>query len=210
MLVGLGKLTDSGINFEGITIKLTCDIDLGGFDFPCIQNFAGTLDGQGHTISNCVVLRNSSNDMGFFGTVTKPITVKNLTFDNISVLSGENSLGIIIGTNNAGGTIIDNCVVKNCTVSTPDTMGFSNIGSFGVAVSSQNITLSNTSITNCSFLCNGSFRYSFGCVIGSANSGKAATAIINNCSVNDCTFGGAEKDLGQIGILANSINDGYL
>lgn len=84
------------------------DFDAAGFPFIPVADFTGILDGQGHTISNLHLERNS----GYVGIFVNAMgaTVKNLTFLNPSVTLGSNNsnsgliAGFINGTYPAGGS----------------------------------------------------------------------------------------------------------
>ena len=98
-------------NFKGKTVKLGANITLNSGDakawkdaapkniwFP-IMDFAGTFDGQGHTISGMYV-NTGVRYSGFFGTTTKDAVVKNFSLKNSIVLnsmSGMASTGSIAG-----------------------------------------------------------------------------------------------------------------
>ena len=114
--------------FDGKVVKLVNDINLGGVEWAPIGNFAitandfsGTFDGQGHTVSNFVVTEKSSDSKGrssygLFGNVTNG-TVKNLTVENARVnVVGGKFAGALIGRLNNGSTV-ENCHVMNSSVS---------------------------------------------------------------------------------------------
>ena len=101
-----------------------------------IEDFRGTLDGQGHTISNLFVLSGSNrHNAGLFATATASAVIKNLGV-NISVLgisSGTEhnvvNVGGLIG--DSGGSIIINCYVIGTI------HGTSNAGLFVVDASAR-------------------------------------------------------------------------
>lgn len=89
---------------EGTTIDnvlLAADIDMQAYEWAPIHNFTGTFDGQGHSISNIRITKEShpyiirnpqettitkiSSAAGLFGYITGDITVKNLTLVNTSI-----------------------------------------------------------------------------------------------------------------------------
>lgn len=89
-LAGLSELSAAGTTFEGKIVKLGADIDLGGKNFEPINYFAGTFDGDGHTISNLSISTNliatlSERYIGLFREVNNG-TVKNLTMDNAQLI----------------------------------------------------------------------------------------------------------------------------
>lgn len=67
---------------EGVTIKLTKDIDLGGkrWSAPASEKyFAGTFDGQGHVIANWYNTITGAGYQSFFGSITGNACIKNVT-----------------------------------------------------------------------------------------------------------------------------------
>ncbi len=130
---GLVRLSNAVKNdfytFEGVTFYITKDIDMSGVEWLPIgpdtatgnsnpsKYFAGTLDGQGHIISNLVYENKTGGDMvavtGLFG-ITKGATIKNLILNSdcsftYSGTAGDNRTGSIIGWANGSNTI-DNCL----------------------------------------------------------------------------------------------------
>ncbi len=106
--------------------KLGCNIDLEGkqwVDTDIFENttydvvfyqylpFAGTIDGDGHTIYN---LYTADDDYAGFIPVLEGGTVKNLHFRNAYVASSENTAGIIAGWMYGGS--VTGCSVEDATV----------------------------------------------------------------------------------------------
>lgn len=55
-LAGVSKLSlEENVTFDGVTLRLTRDIDLDGHKWTPIRTFDGTFEGQGHTVSNMYV-----------------------------------------------------------------------------------------------------------------------------------------------------------
>ena len=114
-LEGFATLSKTN-NFSGKTVKLGADIDLNpgwtaGAEAPdtlwqMIGTFAGTLDGDGHTVSGIYVKAISGNDVGFVSTL-KGGTVKNLKLTNSYIEGGAstNGVGGLVGTVDGGGII---------------------------------------------------------------------------------------------------------
>ena len=115
---------DSGNTYEGKTIKLTADIDLGNVLFDPIgsyrfeKSFMGTFDGNGKTIyglsQNTWELDNgyyySDCGLGLFGSVEEA-TIKNLIIDGAEI-SGESAIcGVIAAV--AHNTTFQNITIKN-------------------------------------------------------------------------------------------------
>jgi hypothetical protein len=99
----------------------TGDLDLGSYsDWPVIGNsttkFIGSYDGQNHTIGNLTINKPSTDDVGLFGHVGYPATIKNLGLINVDIKGarGTGSLvGRVIGDIN---TTIQYCFVEGGTV----------------------------------------------------------------------------------------------
>ena len=124
-LAGLAQLVNNGNNFEGIAILLNHDLHFSNKVWIPIgtstSNFAGTFDGNGHTISNFKVT-GSVKHAGLFGYSIG--TIENLKVEKFNVRQHEYSnyscLGGLLGYN---GGIIENCYSagavgtdSNCTV----------------------------------------------------------------------------------------------
>ena len=77
--------------FEGVTFKLTKDIKLTGEWTPIGMSesicFAGSFDGNGHTISN-VIIKNNADSIGFFGYLKGEVKDLNLS-GSIESTGGE-------------------------------------------------------------------------------------------------------------------------
>lgn len=59
------------------------------------NDFEGTLDGKGHTISNLTIYRPGSSDIGLFGGVWRGGTIKNLRLANVNVTGGKFTGGLV-------------------------------------------------------------------------------------------------------------------
>jgi|GEM_PF-1619428 GLUG domain-containing protein len=120
----LAELVNAGDNFEGKTIVLTADANLGGEEWMPIGNgtrsgqtytgnaFKGTFDGNGKTISGLKITNRSGSDAAGLIGVLDGGTVKNLTLDVDINVSDNNDLA-------AGcvGLLTNNGIVENVTVS---------------------------------------------------------------------------------------------
>ncbi len=158
-IAGLAELVDSGKTFEGKTIILDSDLDLGVIgengEYICFQpigsyrknlEFKGTFDGNGHIISNLHqntwALDNGYEygdlGLGLFGKV-RNATIKNLKMDKASI-SGESAIC---------GTVVS-CAYGDCTF--------------------ENITVSNTK-------CN-DYQYYAGGVVGWASGNHVYKGIV--------------------------------
>ena len=117
----LEKFRDSvnaGNSYEGTTVKLTADIDLGNEEWTPIGSngytFNGIFDGQGHTISNVNVT--GTNYVGLFGCLKdngNGAEIKNLIVKDATIV-GTHYGGVIAGSGGSGK--ITDCKVYDSTV----------------------------------------------------------------------------------------------
>ena len=77
-----------------------------------VSNFTGTLDGQGHTISNLIINFPSATDVGLIGATDTNAIVRNVEVTNANVM-GYNVIGGLVGYNN--GTIASSNVSGTVT-----------------------------------------------------------------------------------------------
>lgn len=148
-LAGFGAIVDGGYNnknnetgkdegwvsltqdsFEGKTIRLGEDIDLGGtlsfnpigysYSYKNGQVFKGTFDGQNHIIFNLYVngwdlgLSYSMAGGGFFASV-EDATIKNVTFNNANIVMECIEQGVVTGLA-AGNCTFENINIYGCKV----------------------------------------------------------------------------------------------
>ena len=175
--------------YQGWTVKLMNDIDLGGIEWTPIgdyrfsaNRFCGTFDGQGHTISNFKITKktdkNDSNksSYGFFGNLEG--TVKNLTIDNASVSSYAYT-GALAGRFNSG--LIENCHVTNSQVENSYWQGGILIGQVNAGENTESVvkgcTVSSSSITSASAV---------GGLSGPVTATEGGKIKFENCSVTGC------------------------
>ena len=187
-LKGLQTLAGNGFTFEGLTIQLETDIDLGGHDWYPIENFAGIFDGNGHTVSNGVLNIVGSANVGFFGTVDKIVTIKNLTLKNFSSkVSKEQlnskSVGLLLGENTANGTRIVNCDVVDSALNF-QAAGYPDSGKNGLLVgrSKAAILIDGCTIANSTLYEASSMGYRFGGILG-GNTASEYDSVVRNCNM---------------------------
>lgn len=87
--------------------RLAADIDMTGYPttWTPVENFTGTLDGDGHTLSNFVI-GSETSEVGLFGMLGDGSKVKDLTIINpVIELNGNNSYAGIISGHAVGDTI---------------------------------------------------------------------------------------------------------
>jgi hypothetical protein len=114
---------------------LASDIDLSGIaDWTPIEEFTGTLDGDGHAIRN-LKIASSGNNIGLFAVLGG--TVRNLVLEDVEIhVSGAyENIGCLAGENR--GTI--DAVTVSGIVDAPDSVHVGGVLGFDYAVSSSSI-----------------------------------------------------------------------
>lgn len=118
-LAGLAQLVNKGITFQGQTIKLGADIDLGNEEWTPIGTgtytnnyapaddahvFCGTFDGNGNTIYNLKMTKNiegsdpdADANLGLFSITGKGAVIKNLTITNVNISTTGRNVGALAG-----------------------------------------------------------------------------------------------------------------
>ena len=203
-------------NDLGGSYYLTADIDMQSYGrWEPIEDFYGTLDGNGHAIKNLTTVTDKDNS-GLFGSVGGNATIKNLAMVNASI-TGYYAGGIVgrvekytYSSDNvlADGTItIKNCYVSGVVIG----KGYDRGGILGGYRYFNGVV----NISNC-------FNESIECrggIVGSEeDAGSDAILTIENCyNAADCYFGGiAEKLRGTIrncystGNIVNSEHPSYI
>ncbi len=91
------QAADGSTQFAGKYFQLTDDIDLAGINWNPIGSksgdhgsFKGVFDGAGHTISN-LNCQQAGEGLGLFARTTDKAEIKNLTLNNVTVKSTDNS-----------------------------------------------------------------------------------------------------------------------
>lgn len=195
----------NGNTFEGKTIVLKNDIDLGGIfdsegntlegskEFAPIGNntykFAGTFDGEGHTIYN-LYIKQSGNFAGLFGDSQDAI-IKNITVQN-SYIEGNNCVGII-------GSVRSNTISEILNVKSINNIMIANgylggiIGQVATNANTQGIITITDCYSSSRVLGN---SYTVGGIVGAlANNGTSVT-VDNN--LNEGYVQGETKWIGGI------------
>lgn len=116
-----GKLVTRNLYFQ-----LDADIALTDAWTP-IHNFAGTFDGNGHTVSGVTMGTEAApldqSSVGFFDSLAKGATVKNLMLTDVAVYVSSSAVarlyvgGLVGGADAGANTVIDNCSVTGSIVS---------------------------------------------------------------------------------------------
>lgn len=110
-LIANAEQLDKVRDYPNAHFKLIDDIDLGvppyngGKGWEPIGSedspFAGSLDGDGHTIKNLYIDREDEQDIGLFGVLDEGSRVKNLNLENVDINGGD-FVGGLVGWNNKG------------------------------------------------------------------------------------------------------------
>lgn len=128
-------------NGLGGSYVLDNDIDLSGSNWVPLGNFTGTLDGAGHVIFGLTITK--SDAAAFFSTISGNASVKNLGFENASVIDATGARTAVITAFLEGNAVIENCYIANSTIG-----GRWCVGSF--VGRARNITNNgNAAIRNC-------------------------------------------------------------
>lgn len=104
--------------------KLMNTINLGNEDsWTPIENFSGTLFGNGQTINNLIIKNSAEENVGLFGTLQGTVTDLVIKNAQISVENDKGKAGIVAGTNKG---IISAVTVNNsCIIEAPN---YNNVG----------------------------------------------------------------------------------
>ena len=139
-LIKLSNDVSAGTTYSGTTVLLGSDIDFNGIALNSIGKdlswpFLGTLDGQGHTISNLEMI-SSVRSAGLLG-YSEGLTIRNLVIDgscSVTSIYAEPKyypiIGSVIGycTSKKGSCIIDSVVNVASVIFKGDATGYLYIG----------------------------------------------------------------------------------
>lgn len=211
-LAGLAKLVNEGNNFSKKTILLEASLDLNGQEWTPIggtdtgRTFAGTFDGQGHTISNLKITRGlenvgANNRVGLFGAGTGAARIQNFTLHNAEVSGCLQVAAVLGGSGVAEARVSDVHVTGRVNV-----RGWWYVGGIlgkgystitGCSVEGDGVSTSAVSIT-------GGY---VGGIVGYMGEDNCVTS---GCTVKNLTVSGAYNGIGGVnGILhyGNTIRD---
>ena len=171
-------------NTKGVYFKLGSDIDLNNHNWLPFD-FYGTLDGDGHTISNLKVQRDDITRQGLFATIEG--TVSNLAIKGVHIVNKTNNActGALAGCANNGK--ITNCHV----IFTTGSKLFGTAYTGGIVGSARGNTFTMTyctvTATDNSFVIDG-YEYTGG-AIGYGHSYSSEMSEISNVKVNCNVYG---------------------
>ncbi len=199
-LYGLAILSGTN-NFKGKTIKLGKDIVVNTGDasdfkesIPLnqmvpIYGFAGSFDGQGHTISGLSMNSENAWYVGLFGTTVKGAKIKNVNIEN-SYFTGEYHIGSVVG--QMADTEIENVY--------SDAIMEAVSGHLGGIVGS--IAGNNNSVSNCWF---------DGSVVATVDYAGGITSFVGNsatATISHCLNTAPVKAKNQAAGIAGRVGDG--
>ncbi len=195
-LVEFANSVAEGNSYKGMTVVLADDIDMKdvawepiAWDHTSGIGFAGTFDGQDHTIKNLTIVGESN--VGFFSGIHTTAVIENIVFDNAAV-SGTHYVGVVIGWegNESANATVKNITVKNSTVTcdttaTPDKDGeydgdkAGGIVGYAVSLNIVDCTVKDTTVTAYRDL-GGIAGHANGKVVVKGNTVENVTLIIDN------------------------------
>lgn len=115
---GISVLVEAGTNFEGKTINITSDLDLGAHLWLPIGTsvnlaFKGNLEGNDHVISNLFINRPDDDFSALFGALLSS-EIKNLKI-NTAIVHGKGTVAVLTA-NLSTNSLVENCHVTNAQV----------------------------------------------------------------------------------------------
>lgn len=193
----LQNISTTGLNTDYV---LASDIDCSGIaNFSRVGTFTGTLDGQGHTISNLTVDPGFLSDQVALFSATDGAVIRNLSITNAHIV-GYTKVGVLIGQ-------ATNTVITNVTVSSGITMfGLGSGGNVGGLVGYASNTHISYSSAAVPINAAGS---NVGGLVGFATNGTVISKSYSTAQVG-CTASGGGNVGGLVGLNDSStIVDSY-
>ncbi len=218
-LAAFAAAVNAGDDFAGKTVKLNADIHLNGQAWTPIGygttnfkevSFAGTFDGQGHTIFGISINPGSEDSKvgrkwGFFVGIAADGVVKNLNLDNVSfnnVTRYFAALGSLAGRLDGK---VENCHVKNVTIDSNTKM--TNTGGL-IGAAYNNAVIDKCSVSDVTITCgiatdNGDLTAG---VVGYAAGDTTTRVKITNTTASNITLNGQYKTKRWAGFIGYSNN----
>ena len=174
-LLVFAQNVNNGNSYAGKTVVLTKDIDLSNnvwtpIGISSAKAFAGTFDGQGHTIRNLQLKASTTGSKygaGFFGNLLNKTTIKNVNFDSVTYTTRANCVGVVAGYLYGSGTF------ENIKVTNANIQSFAKVGGIIGLVADPGAHTVN--LTNCSVE---------GTIGGGYNVGGLIGLVLQNVTVN--------------------------
>lgn len=166
-------------------------------------DFAGTFDGQGHTISG---LFYSGNNAGFFASLTGNATVKRLNVNDSYFASDDNAGGFVAIVGGDGATIaIEECNFKGLVQTITHTDQAAKTASIGGFIGIINNTLTSFTMKSCANEGNINPGISDGNTGGFI--GTVSASLENKMTFRDCFSYGFVGSKGQRGFVGTALTD---
>ena len=166
-LAKLAESVNGGNSYEGTTIKLGNDIDLGGKFWTAIGNsskyFKGTFDGDGKTVSGLTIEINSSKQ-GLFGSIAGN-TIQNVNLI-VNSVTAVNAVGGLVGLVGKDSTVKDCAVTINGEINGSNTYVGGLIGTIWSGSSVENCTVKGGKVNNSSMSTGGLAGFNSGTISG--------------------------------------------
>lgn len=182
-----------------------------------LNNFGGTFDGLGHSISNLTINRPSTDYVGLFGNVSPDSTVNNTGLQNISIVGQSNTggltgfnagrisnaytMGNVTGTGDAVGGLVgynSNSITQSYTVTSVNNTGNYTGGLVGQNVGSISDSYASGSVTG---------TFNVGGLVG--YSSLDTSSISNTYSIASVTGSNAVGGLVGLNTSGSSIDTSY-
>lgn len=189
------QVTDEKVDYNGYTLNITEDIDLGaGFWRPINPVKDLTINGNGHTISNLLVRSyflysgGAAYGFAFIGNAKGTLTIKDLAFDGADVAMGKGYEKSFVG--NVGGVVVaytyGTTLFENVSVTGSKVYGYGKLGCLlgmgatpGVSVTFKNCVSRDNEIHG---------AYNLGGLAGNIQRKDGAdNAKVENCTVENIT-----------------------
>ncbi len=182
----------TGNTYDGSFLKVTADLDFAEIkDFKGIvpdgtKTFAGTFDGDNHTIKNLSITNTDNATAGLFTIVANSGVIKNINLDSSCTVSGKGKVGSIVGTLN--GKVENVSSAAKVTATTSYAGGIVGQANNGTTISGATFT---GTVTGAGTYVAGIVGYAY----GSSTSGKNT---VENC-VNSGTLTNTANGISGIG-----------
>ncbi len=188
----MAEMLNAEADTAEFSVALAADLDFTDVTGFTVNNFAGTFDGCGHTLSNL-------KDAALFGTISETGVVKNLNLQDVSIEGALHMGGFLANTLNGKA---EYCTVKNATANSTY-KGFSGLVGFsGATAVIDHCSVDNYTLTVTNTGDNGDKT---GGLVG-----QSSGATITNSSVSNITLNGVYKTKEWGGFVGRHANNGLI
>ena len=210
-LAKFASMVNAENNFSGKTVTLSADLDLSAHYWTPIGSteakyFAGTFDGQGHTISG-IIINSESERQGLFGTLGGG-TIRNLKLSasTITLATNASAAGIVANIKKGANT----STIENCHVTSDvsiDTQGHAG----GIAGYVYSGTVIIRGCTSAATIILRHDSYQIGGIIGHCGYTGTQGDYASNITVTNCLYYGSSLSFaeGYTGVVGAVIGGYY-